>query len=115
FIPFVVFDGFPWPNLNILIDKLLYVNIFWGLVNLLPIFPLDGGQIAMELTMRLNPYDGTRQALWLSVVTAAAVAVAGAAALHSIFMALFFGYLAYTSYDALQRMRGRGSGGRGPW
>src|SRR5262249_20445826 len=38
-----------------LISKLLYVNIFWGLVNLLPIYPLDGGRIAREVFTLDNP------------------------------------------------------------
>ena len=37
------------PTLNTLIWDLLQVNILWGLVNLLPVYPLDGGQIAREL------------------------------------------------------------------
>ena len=35
--------------LFVLVWDLLFVNIFWGLVNLLPVFPLDGGQISREL------------------------------------------------------------------
>ena len=49
---------------------MLYVNIFWGLVNLLPVYPLDGGQIARELLELASPADGVRQSLWLSVIAA---------------------------------------------
>ena len=35
--------------LSFFYDQLLYVNICWGLFNLLPVFPLDGGQITREL------------------------------------------------------------------
>ena len=34
----------------ILASDLLWVNIFWGLVNLLPVHPLDGGHIAREVS-----------------------------------------------------------------
>ena len=36
-------------TLNTAIWDMLWVNIYWGLVNLLPVYPLDGGQIAREL------------------------------------------------------------------
>ncbi len=42
-------------RLGTLIDALLYVNIFWGLMNLLPVIPLDGGQITRELLCLRNP------------------------------------------------------------
>ena len=35
-----------------------YLNLWWGLVNLLPVYPLDGGQIAMEFFRSKWPYDG---------------------------------------------------------
>ena len=54
-------------DLNMLIFDLLFINIFWGLVNLLPVYPLDGGQIAREVLGLVNPADGLRQSLWLSV------------------------------------------------
>ena len=36
------------PVFSHFINHLLFVSVFWGLVNLLPIYPLDGGQIARE-------------------------------------------------------------------
>lgn len=97
-----------------LINCLLWVNIFWGLVNLLPVYPLDGGQIARELLTVSDPWNGVVRSLWLSVITGAIVAAVGVMLLQSIFLAVFFGALAFSSYQALQRMGGGGSGGR-PW
>lgn len=95
---------------NILVNDLLYINIFWGLVNLLPIFPLDGGQIARELFEMASGTDGLRQSLWLSVIAAAVIAVLAFTRLGDQFLALFFGYLAYTSYTTLQAYFGPGGG-----
>jgi Zn-dependent protease len=106
----ITFDWFPSMELNILIYDLLYVNIFWGLVNLLPVLPLDGGQIANELLAVINPSDGLRQALWLSLVTAVVVAVAAYALLHMMYLSIFFAYLGYTSYQTLQAYFGPGGG-----
>ncbi len=84
------------------IFDLLWVNIFWGLVNLLPIYPLDGGRVSREVLTLSQPRRGIVQSLWLSMATAGTVAVAGGIGLQSIFMAAFFGYLAYANYQTLQ-------------
>jgi Zn-dependent protease len=106
----VLFEPYESRPLNMLIIDLLYVNIFWGLVNLLPVYPLDGGQISQELFQLANPRDGLRQSLWLSVVTAAVVGVLAYVRLGDMFLALFFGYMAYTSYLTLTAYFGPGGG-----
>jgi Zn-dependent protease len=88
--------------------SLLQVNIFWGLINLLPIWPLDGGQIARDLLTLYSPRDSFRRALWLSIFTAGGLAFHALATLKDTYMALFFGYLAYMSYATLEAYSGRG-------
>lgn len=95
------------------IANLLWINIFWGLLNLLPIFPLDGGQIAHAYLTSFDPRDGQFKSLQLSFITALVAAVGGYVLAHSIFMALLFGSLAYSNYMAM-RFSGGGFGG-GPW
>ena len=53
----------------------LWVNLGWGLINLLPVLPLDGGHV---LTAVLPGDEGARhtRAAWASVVIGAAAAVA---------------------------------------
>ncbi len=104
----VRFEFFESDQLNMVIVDLLYVNIFWGLVNLLPVYPLDGGQISRELFGLASPADSLRQSLWLSVIVAAAVAVVAFTRLNEKYIAFFFAYLAYTSYSTLQAI---GAGG----
>lgn len=114
-IPFIT--GVSNPYLYALVFYLLLINVLWGLINLLPVYPLDGGQIARELLVGKNPSEGMRQSLWLSVVTGAAVAVLGLIFLKSLFMAILFGSLAFSSYQLLQSFGGHGGGGFGgrPW
>ena len=95
---------------NMLVFDLLFINIFWGLVNLLPVFPLDGGQIAREVLGLVNPRDGLRQSLWLSIIAAAVIAILALTKLGDQFLAFFFGYLAYLSYQSLQANFGPGGG-----
>lgn len=100
-------------NLMVMFNLLLTFNILWGVLNLLPVFPLDGGQIAQAVMVAKDPWGGLRNSLMLSVVTGAIVAVVGALVLQNLMMAMLFGSMAYSSYVALQQV---GGGGRGrPW
>jgi Zn-dependent protease len=111
FLPYALFV--PSPTVGEawfwLVNFLLQVNIFWGLVNLLPVYPLDGGQIAQEICVRQDPYNGTARCLWLSMVVAVTVAVVGAVVLQDRYLAILFGWLALSSYLTWQQL----GGGRG--
>jgi Zn-dependent protease len=96
------FDGFPNRALTRLVLCLLFVNIWWGLLNLLPILPLDGGQIAYQVLNLTNPRDALRTSLVISLVVATGMAVLGV--LHQppdLFRLVLFGSLAYGSYQML--------------
>ena len=91
----------------------LYISIIWGLVNLLPIYPLDGGHISREIMLRVAPRTGIRNSLVISMWTAGIVSFlsllqwlqARQGAPHSMsipFVAIMFGYLAYTSHATLR-------------
>lgn len=79
----------------------IWICIFWGAINLVPVYPLNGGQIATALCAQLSPKNGVRNALILSVVCAAGLAYFFF--LHeSVFAAFFFAYLTYQNYALLQ-------------
>jgi stage IV sporulation protein FB len=83
---------------------LIQINLFWGLVNLLPVWPLDGGQIAQIL---LTMYDRSRGQRWghvLSLLVAGAVAVIAYTLTQRLFLTLFFGYFALINYQVLQTL-----------
>jgi stage IV sporulation protein FB len=100
----VYFQPFQSDLLNVIIWDSLQVNILWGLVNLLPIYPLDGGRVSRELFTLRHPRVGIIQSLQLSVGVAALVAIYGILQ-QSMFMCLMFGYLAYSSFQVLQAYR----------
>jgi len=106
------------PLLWTLAFDLLYVNIFWGLVNLMPIYPLDGGQISRELFLHSNSRDGLRQSIILSMFAAIGIAVY-ALSVDRTFLAFMFGYLAYSNYQMMRPYGGGGGfgagGTRNPW
>lgn len=107
-----LFKLYPWDNLNLLLLQLLFVNIFWGLINLLPVFPLDGGQISRHFLTKFNPSEGLRQSILVSIVVAIGVAVWALLKIDDKFMAILFGFLAYVNYQVLQQISGGYGGGR---
>jgi stage IV sporulation protein FB len=89
---------------NVVLNDLLFVNIYWGLVNLLPVYPLDGGQASRALFVHHNPARGKRRSLQLSVITAVAVAVL-ALITKSMYVMIMFGILAAGSAQVLEAER----------
>jgi Zn-dependent protease len=63
------------PGMLRILDYVLWVNLGWGVLNLLPILPLDGGHIASSIaTMAFGP-KGRLGARALSVVLTTAIAL----------------------------------------
>ena len=85
-----------------LLQFLLFVNVGWGIVNLLPVLPLDGGHVARSAFRLVSPSNGDRWALALSLITAGAVVVL-AISQGLILIAVLFGVLAWSSIQGLQR------------
>jgi stage IV sporulation protein FB len=101
----------------------MYVNLAWGAVNLLPVFPLDGGRVSQEVCLHVFRARGMRVALQLSVATAAVVAAYSLACVvklppvmdflkqmpwwfpvGGIWTLVLFGVLSYQSYVLLQHL-----------
>jgi len=85
-----------------LFQFLLFVNVGWGVVNLLPVLPLDGGHVARSAFRLVSPSNGDRWALALSLITAGAVVVL-AISQGLLLMAVLFGMLAWSSIQEIQR------------
>jgi len=107
-IPYAATVPFRPLPVYLFLNFLLDVSIYWGLLNLLPILPLDGGHIAQEVLTAASPRDGTRQVLILSIVVGALLAAVSLLRWDDFFLALLFGYMAYGNYMALQAYSGRG-------
>lgn len=100
---------------------LVFVNLFWGVFNLLPVFPLDGGQVSRELCGAKWPGRGLSVSLKISIGVAGAVAVISVLgalemlaglpwwARGSWYTAILFAMLAAQSYLLLQQVE-RGGG-----
>jgi len=80
---------------------MLYVNIFWGLMNLLPVYPLDGGQISRSLFSMADPMNGAPRSLMVSVAVGGLLAFWGFSR-GDLWIGLLFGSLAFSSFQMLQ-------------
>ncbi|HSP77950.1 MAG TPA: site-2 protease family protein, partial [Myxococcaceae bacterium] len=78
-----------------LYEFLWFANIYWGLINLLPVPPLDGGHVALGV---LGP-TRRRMALLLGVIAAGAV-VAWALSERRIYLTALFAWMGFQCYQA---------------
>ena len=96
-------------NLASLLNSLIFINLFWGLINLLPVYPLDGGQVSRELFVTANSQRGIEWSLQLSMAAAIAFAIYALFRFdRPFFVVLLFGFMAFGSYQALAAYRGFG-------
>ncbi|HEY1191690.1 MAG TPA: site-2 protease family protein [Gemmata sp.] len=119
--------GEPWPRvpsaIDFFYDAMIFVNLIWGLVNLLPVLPLDGGHVSREVCGRLLGPRGKRVALQISFGCALLLVAysifcemdargMGAGLTDqfpvwlppgTVYTAILFGVLAYQSYQLLGR------------
>ena len=96
----------------------IWANVFWNILNLAPVYPLDGGQAALrELFMRFNYRERTQIQPDRERDCCSAYlncdALESRAASH--FMAFFFGYMAYSTITKCSMSVYGGYGGGRPW
>jgi len=82
------------------VEKVLEINLFWGILNLLPVLPLDGGRVLSGL---LGP---SRRRMARYVGTGVAVIVAAlSAAIQEFYLTILFGLLAFQNARDLGSQR----------
>jgi Zn-dependent protease len=107
-------------------DFLMWVNLFWNCVNLLPIWPLDGGKVCRELAYMAGARRPDAVAYGVSIVVAGLLALWGILVAvgqeprwlaenvefaPSLFMTIWFGLFAVQSYLLLQEENRQASWG----
>lgn len=88
--------------LNFGIAQLIYVNIAWTLLNLLPVLPLDGGRVCDVVCRALSPNSGPLAARWIGVFVGGLMAVLAFRFLHSIYVGAIFLMFALWNYQDIQ-------------
>lgn len=80
------------------ISRLIFVNVFWGLLNWLPIRPLDGGHLFEALLEKIAPKRVDSIARVVFTATAAAALIA-AIRFQLIFVAVLSGWLLLSEFN----------------
>jgi Zn-dependent protease len=83
---------------------LVRINLLWGLLNLLPVWPLDGGRVS-EIVF--SWYDRSRGVRWCHVVSllvAGILAVVAIGYLRDVYLTIFFALFAMINFQVLQTL-----------
>ncbi len=80
------------------------VNVFWTVVNLLPVMPLDGGQLLRIVLEKIFGLKGFKYAILTSMVIALGISLFSFLTQGFLIGGLFF-LLAFQSYDTFRRTR----------
>jgi Zn-dependent protease len=91
-------------DLAVIVGQAVWINIGWSLVNLVPVLPLDGGQVVSAVVDLATGGRGRRVAEWISIVVAAALgmwALAAGFVVGLLLAAVFVGL----NISALSRSR----------
>jgi stage IV sporulation protein FB len=80
------------------LDVLMFISFVWAILNLLPVLPLDGGQM---LNAALGPAR-IKITLWVSIIVAIGAAVAMFTKTGSIIFPIFLGMFAWQAFQALK-------------
>ncbi|MEI6675528.1 MAG: site-2 protease family protein [Verrucomicrobiota bacterium] len=75
------------------------ISLVWAIINLLPVLPLDGGQLVNAL---LGPAR-IKLTLWITIVTAVGAALLILVATHKILFPLFLGLFVWQAWQALKQ------------
>lgn len=84
---------------------LKFMNLWWGLLNLLPVLPLDGGQISAAVFQLLRVRDPVSVTYTLSAVTAGVVAYYGFVVAKEQFLGVMMLMFCFQSVAVLSSRR----------
>lgn len=92
----------PSPMVKLFVANLALVSIFWAILNLIPVIPLDGGRL---MAATLGPRNHEKS-LRISMVVAVAAAALVFYFLKSFIFPLFLGMMALENWKELKQRRG---------
>jgi len=108
-VALVVMDALRVPEATLTryaLSSLIYVNLGWGLLNLLPVLPLDGGNIVASLMELLSPNRGRLLACYVSF-TVIALLFAATVTFQQYPATILLLFLGFSTYQAFRIERQR--------
>jgi Zn-dependent protease len=88
----------------------MITSVMWAVLNLVPVLPLDGGQVMESVISGLRRKPSVVLASWVSAVIGAGLALVAMLVFRQWFIALFFAAMAFSN---LARARAGGAAARG--
>ena len=86
----------------------LLANAWWGIFNLIPVPPLDGGHATRDFfRMFLDERKAFIIAIWIAIVVGAAVTIYGLFN-RQIFLTIYIGWFSYLAWQQWQYFRAHG-------
>ena len=89
----------PESLLNVLMFNLISISIIWAILNCLPVYPMDGGQMMAAV---LGPQRAHYVHL-ISAISAVLIGLAAYAYLHSVLLPIFMALFAWQNWQAFQK------------
>jgi membrane-associated protease RseP (regulator of RpoE activity) len=80
---------------------LIWINLLWGLVNLLPMWPLDGGQATQILLSLVDRAKGQRWCHIVSLLVSGSLAIVVFTQTADLFLSVFFASFAIINFQIL--------------
>jgi Zn-dependent protease len=99
------------PMLSAMLPALVYANVLWAILNLLPVSPLDGGHVVRNLLrIFLSERLAFTLAVWIGMVVGAA-AIVVTLYLRQYFIALFLAFYVWRNIQAWMEFQRSGMTG----
>ncbi|MFM7592070.1 MAG: metalloprotease, partial [Isosphaeraceae bacterium] len=92
-----------------IINNLLFINLVWGVLNLIPIWPLDGGQIIGVLLKKISKWRGQEFMHGLSMLVAAGLGVWLYQRNGDVYNIFLLGLITMQNFQMLQYLHARHS------
>lgn len=92
----------PLSLMNNLLDDLIKVSFAWAILNCLPVYPMDGGQM---LSAILGP-QRQHTTYMIGFITALAIGIISFVLLQALLLTIFMGFFAYQNWKNYQSARG---------
>ena len=101
-VALLIYSQIPFqPGISEFLWKLFFISIFWAVLNLFPIMPMDGGQM-------LHAALGDRRikiTYQVGIITGVLLAITCLVLKIGIFAPILFGYLAYQNHQRLLQIQ----------
>jgi Zn-dependent protease len=103
-LAWIVITNMPFrPGLSLFFIHLMNVSFFWALLNCIPVWPLDGGQMMAAI---LGPEKETLTHQ-ISIGAAIFFGLLGFFVLNLLIFPIFLGFMAYQSWQVIQNQKPR--------